>query len=135
MLVMRNKLCIAIVVFLTAGAMLGASSNRSARYVQKTVVDVQEHKMQSPDYAFGAGNPSDAPLASRYYVFDVAVRVGCITYVGRYETAFNYLPSIFTPDQKIEVRLTKRVMYFDLPNYPDFRIGIARRKGACGTNR
>lgn len=135
MLVIRGKLCIAIVVFLTAGAMLGAPSNRSARYVQGTVVDVQEHKMQSPDYTLGGSNPSDAPLTSRYYVFDIAVRVDCTTYVGHYQTAFNYLPSIFTRDQKIEMRLTKRVMYFDLPNYPDFRIGIARRKGTCGAKR
>jgi len=132
---MRDKLCIAIVVFLTAGAMLGASSNRGARYVQGTVVDVQEHKMQSPDYTLGGSNPSDAPLTSRYYVFDIAVRVDCTTYVGHYQTAFNYLPSIFTRDQKIEMRLTKRVMYFDVPNYPDFRIGITRRKGTCSAKR
>jgi hypothetical protein len=132
---MKNKLYIAIVALLTTGAMANASSNRGSRYVQGTVVKVQQHRMQSPDYAFGAGNPSDAPLTSRYYGFDVVVRVGCTSYVGHYETAFNYLPSIFTPDGKIEMRLTKRVMYFDLPNYPDFRIGIVHRKRACGTNR
>jgi len=88
--------------------------------------------MQSPDYVFGASSPSDAPLTSRYYAFDVAVRAGCTTYVGCFQAALNYLPSIYTPDQKIEMRLTKRVMYFDLPNDTDLRIGIVRRKGVWG---
>jgi hypothetical protein len=62
------------------------------------------------------------------------VRVDCKTYVGWYETVLNYLPSEFTPDEPIQVRLTKHVMYFDLPYDPDLKMGIVRRKRVCSAN-
>lgn len=83
----------------------------------------------------GRSNPSDAPLTSRYYAYEVSVRVDCEIYVGRYVTAFNYLPSAFTADRLIPIRLTKHVMYFDLPNDPDLRMGIVRRRPACDAKR
>jgi len=33
------------------------------------------------------------------------------------------------------VRLTKHVMYFDLPNDPDMKMGIVRRRSDCAQNR
>ena len=114
---MKKNLCIGIAVLvmvsmLNASPALGASNP----YVQGTVVDVQKHKVYSPDYMMGGSNPADAPpLTSRYYAFEVSVRVDCKTYVGRYETPFNYLPSVFSVNQPIQLRLTKHVMYFDLP--------------------
>jgi hypothetical protein len=106
-----------------------------SQYVQGTVADVQKHRVYSPESTMGGSNPSDAPLTSRYYAFEVSVRVDCRAYVGRYETPFNYLPSAFIPDQPIQLRLTKHVMYFDLPNDPDMRMGIMRRSSNCGHNR
>ncbi len=117
--------------------MLNGSPTRSNKneYVQGTVIQVQKQKVFSPDYTIGGSNPSDAPLTSRYYAYEVSVRVDCKTYVGRYETPFNYLPSEFTPDQPIKVRLTKHVMYFDLPNDPDMRMGVVHRSSECAQNR
>lgn len=100
-----------------------------------TVVAVQQQKVYSPEYTMGGSNPSDAPLTSRYYAYEVSVRVDCKTYVGRYETPFHYLTSAFTPNHPIQVRLSKHVMYFDLPNDPDMRMGIERRSSQCGQNR
>jgi hypothetical protein len=61
------------------------------------------------------------------------------TYVGRYETALNYLPSAFSSDQPIPVRLTEHILYFDLPNKPEMKMSIVHRtteSGAgCGRNR
>jgi len=133
---MQTNLRIGIVLLVMA-PMLSASPTRdkSNPYVQGTVVAVQKHKVYSPDYTMGGSNPSDAPLTSRYYAFEVSVRVDCKTYVGRYETPFNYLPSVFTPNQPIQLRLTKHVMYFDLPYYPDMRMGIVHRSSDCGQNR
>jgi len=133
---MKKNLCIGIALFLVVvPALYAAEQGHSNPYVQGTVVRVQQHKAYSPDSMVGGSNPSDAPLTSRYYAFEVSVRVDCKTYVGRYETPFNYLPSVFTPDHPIQLRLTKHVMYFDLPNDPDMRMGIIHRSSECGQNR
>ncbi len=133
---MKTNLCLAIAVLVTA-PMLYASQTQghSYPYVQGTVVAVQKHKVYSPDSTIGGSNPSDAPLTSQYYAYEVSVRIDCKTYVGRYETPFNYLPSVFTPDQPIQLRLTRHVMYFDLPYDPDMRMGIIHRSSGCGQNR
>ena len=133
---MKTSLCIGIAVLVIV-PMLYASQTQggSNPYVSATVVEVEKHKVYSPAYTMGGSNPSDAPLTSQYYAYDVSVRVDCKTYIGRYETPFNYLPSDFTPHQPIQVRLTRHVMYFDLPNDPDMRMGIVRRRAQCGQNR
>ena len=133
---MKRNLFICIVAFVVVvPALYAAESGHSNPYVQGTVVHVQQHKLYSPDSMIGGSNPSDAPLTSRYYAYEVSVRVDCQTYVGRYETPFNYLPSEFTSDQPIQVRLTKHVMYFDLPYDPDLKMGIVRHKRVCNANR
>jgi hypothetical protein len=134
--IMKKNLRICIVVFVVVvPALHAAEPGHPNPNVQGTVVHVQQHKVYSPDSMIGGSNPSDAPLTSRYYAYEVSVRVNCETYVGRYETPFNYLPSEFTSSQPIQVRLTKHVLYFDLPNNPDLRMGIVRRKEGCGANR
>ena len=133
---MKKNIAIGIAVLVIA-PMLNASPGRGKAnpFVLGTVIEVQKQKVYFPDYAIGGSNPSDAPLTSRYYAYRVSVRVDCKTYVGRYETPFNYLPSEFTPNQPIQVHLTKHVMYFDLPYDPDLKMGIVRRKGVCRANR
>jgi hypothetical protein len=134
--IMKKDLCICIAAFVVVvPALYGAEPGHSSPYVQGTVVHVQKQRVYSPAATIGGSNPSDAPLTSRYYAYEVSVRVDCKTYVGRYETPFNYLPAAFTADQPIQVRLTKHVMYFDLPNDPDMRMGIVRRRTECGQNR
>jgi len=131
---MKKEIYLTVAVLVIA-PILHASVMRGkpSSFVQGTVVDVQKQKVYSPDTTIGGSNPSDAPLTSRYYAYEVSVRVDCETYVGRYETPFNYLPSVFSPNQPIQVRLTKHVMYFDLPNDPDMRMGIIHRRAACGS--
>jgi hypothetical protein len=112
-----------------------AAQAYSAEFVRGTVVRVQKHKTQFPEYTVGGSNPSDAPLSTSYYSFEVSIRSACTIYVGRYLTPFNYLPSAFTDDKSVSVRLTKHVMYFELPDHPDLRMGIVHRTNVCGTNR
>jgi hypothetical protein len=127
---------ITIPLILVALPMFYVSPSRNAKeYVQGTVVDVASHQVESPAFTVGGSNPSDAPLTSRYYVYEVSIRVGCETYVGRYETPFHYLPSAFAPAQRLRFRLTKRVMYFEIPYSAGIRMGIIRRHRECGTDR
>jgi hypothetical protein len=116
---------------LMLAAVLNVYAAKSSQLVQGTVIHVQEQRVQAPDFTVGGSNPADAPLTSRYYAFLIAIRVDCETYIGRYETVLNYLPSAFTAGRSISMRLTKHVMYFDLPDNPELRIGIVRRKAAC----
>lgn len=132
----RNcDVALSILLIWVATPSVFAARNRNPEIVQGTVVAVQKSRVQSPEYTMGGSNPSDAPLTSRYYTFEVSIRVGCETYVGRYETPLNYLPSAFTADRPVTMRLTKHVMYFDLANDPDLRMGIIRRKSTCNTDR
>jgi hypothetical protein len=130
-----KSLEITIPVILVALPMFYVSPSRNVKeYVQGTVVQVESHQAESPAYTVGGSNPSDAPLSSRYYVYEVSIRVGCETYVGRYATSFHYLPSEFAPAQRLEFRLTKHVMYFEVPYTAGLRMGIIRRHRECGTN-
>ena len=126
----KNIFVIAVLLIVP---LLNASPIRGA-FVQGTVVGVR-HKLYSPGSTNAGSNPSDAPLTSRFYAYEVSVRVDCKTYVGRYETPFKYLPSALTPDQPIPVRLTRHVMYFELPNDPDMRMGIVHRRTECVRTR
>jgi hypothetical protein len=133
--VMKTNLLVIGLAFLLTAPAVRAMAVSSKEWVQGTVVQVQKQRVQSPAYQFGSGNPSDAPLASQYYAFEVSIRVDCETYVGRYTTPFNYLPGTFTVDQAIQFRLTKHVMYFELPDGWDVRMGIVRRFDSCSTKR
>jgi hypothetical protein len=134
---MQKHLCIAIfVIVMTAGALYAkAKSPQSNAFVQGTVLSVQKEDVQSPQ-AMGGTNPTDAPLQSTYYAYNVSIHVGCATYVGRYETPFNYFPSAFSPNHSIAVRLTKHVMYFDVPGENEMKMAIVQRKigqAACSS--
>jgi hypothetical protein len=99
--------------------------------VHGKIVAAEKRRVESPDYPVGGSNPSDAPLTSRYYEFEVSIRVACTTYVGTYQTPFNYLPLAFNPNQSIAFRLTKHVMYFDSPGVEDIRMHIRTSRKEC----
>lgn len=122
---MQKQLCVAIfLIVMTAGALYAKDkSPQSTAFVQGTVLSVDKEDVQSPEY-MGGTNPSDAPLQSTYYAYNVSIHVGCATYVGRYETPFEYFPSAFSPNHPVDVRLTKHVMYFNVPGENDMKIPI-----------
>ena len=126
--VQRRWFAIALLVLASLPNALAANSSR---LVQGTVIGVREQEVHSLNFMTGGSDPSDAPLASRYYAFEIAIRVDCSTYVGRYETVLNYLPPALAAGQSISMRLTKHAMYFDLSQDPELKIGIVRRKAAC----
>ncbi len=45
----------------------------------------------------------------------LAIRLDCNIYIGRYESATDYLPSVFLPKHSVDMRLQKRIMYVSLP--------------------
>lgn len=116
-----------IVVFAVA-----AKESKPQTYLPATVLRVDKHEGQS---SFIGGNPSDAPLPDpETYIYDVSVHVSCGTYVGRYESWYDYVPSILSAKQKIQVRLTRSVMYVPVQNEKDLEMPIVSRhveRGPC----
>jgi hypothetical protein len=122
-------LFVAVLVFIIAAPLLHASTNeeQSKQHQQGTVLSVERQEVRSPE---GYYSGTDVPLQSEYYAYNVSVRVGCVTYHGRYETPFDYLPSAFGPGKPIQVRMTKYAMHFDVPGDNEFMV---RGKEKCLT--
>jgi hypothetical protein len=100
-----------------------ANFNKKNQYVQGTVLRVQEHEENSASNYVGS-SPTDAPLRSEVYAYDISIRVNCATYVGRWESPFDYLPSVFTPNRVVQVRVEKHLMYVYVPGEREFRMGL-----------
>jgi hypothetical protein len=116
-------------LFLSTGQSLYASEvrNQTNGYQQGTILSVEKRNVQSPEYS-GGNNPSDAPLQSEFYAYDILVRLDCGTYVAHYESPVDYLPSAFAANRAVQVRVTKHFMYFHLPFEGESKMAIGRRK-------
>jgi hypothetical protein len=91
----------------------GAKPTTEDRYQTAIVVSVKKHVSASN---YTGDNPSDAPLQSRDdYSYDIGIRLNCNVYVGRYESATRYLPSVFAANHEVDVRLHKHILYVSLP--------------------
>ena len=80
-------------------------------YQPGTVLTVE--KYVAPSYY--TGSPVDAPLQPREYSYDVGIRVDCTTYVGRYQSAINYIPSSIAPNHPVQVLLHKHTLSVWMP--------------------
>jgi hypothetical protein len=88
-------------------------------------VQVDKHE---PAARVPGENPSDVPLANpETYTYDIAAHVACGTYVGRYRSWYDYSPPVFRPNQKIQLRLTRSLMYVDVPNEKEVDLNIVSK--------
>ncbi len=111
-----------------------AKTGRGQEYTEGTVVRVE--RRQTPERVSGK-NPDGAPVADpETYVYDITVAANCGTYVGRYESWYDYVPTLLGPNQKIHLRLTRRVIYVSVPNERQVELKIVNRhveRGPCET--
>jgi len=126
-----------VVVFAMLVAMLAvisasAKESKITQYLEGTVVHVDKYE---PQQVVAGQNPSDAPLADpETFAYDVAVHVNCGTYVGRYQSWYDYVPSVFAVDRKIQLRLTRSAMYVNVPNEKEIELSIVSKhieRGPC----
>ena len=89
-----------------------------------TVVSVANHETPS-NYA--GDSPSDTPLQAEVHSYDIGIQMNCTVYVVRYESALDYLPSVFAPNHAVEVTLQKHAMYVSLPGDRELRMSIGCR--------
>ena len=101
----------------------------SPRQYQKGVV-VSEQKHE-PDAAHH-GKVTDAPDAPNEYDANVSIRLNCVVYLGRYKSAFHYLPSVFTPGQSVDVSPGKHNLYVKVPGTGEVKLRIVRRDPVAG---
>jgi hypothetical protein len=135
---MRVLSAIALFGVVVCPLLLTASPNqRTSTYQRATVIRVEKKEVRSPEYT-GGDNPSDAPLRSEYYAYDVSVHVSGGTYVGYYGSEYDSLPSEFSPNHAIDLRLTKHHIYFNLPGDRELKMAIVHRSvergGVCLTS-
>jgi hypothetical protein len=118
--IMRKSLMLLALVFGVLLVCVNAKTTRDVDqgYQTATVVSVEKHQA-SPNYI--GGNPTDSPLQSRDYAYEVGIRLDCDVYVGLYQSATNYLPADFAPNKTVDVRLRKHVLYVSLP-YSDWDV-------------
>ncbi len=106
---------------------LHADTKRASKdqYQTATVVSVDKHVAES-NYV---GSPTDAPLQAEDYSYDIGIRLDCNVYVGRYESAIDYLPSAFATQHAVDVRLHKHIMYVSLPDTDrEVKMGIVNHR-------
>lgn len=116
-----------VIVAFSAIAFAGSSkkySTLAAQYVPATVLDIHEEETQSNYVGDG---PSDAPLRSEVHIYDISIRLDSGNYVGHYESAFDYVPSILTSNRPVKVRLQKHVMYVRVPGDEEYKMAIVKR--------
>jgi hypothetical protein len=125
---MQKSTMLFVLVFGVLLTAMYAASRQS--YQSATVVSVTNHE-SLPSYF---GNPVDAALQPEVYSYDIGIQLECTVYVVRYETGLDYLPSVFSPHQTVEVSLQKHIMYVNLPGDRELRLGIARRSRVKDTS-
>jgi hypothetical protein len=107
---------VGLAVYLQAGVKRG--------YQAATVITI---KRLDTTPRFTGGNPTDAPMHADEFVYEVAIQSECTNYVGRYESATDYLPSAIAPNREVDVRVEKRWMYISLNRDREIRMGIVRQ--------
>ena len=101
-----------LVALLVIYIQANAKASKPTGFEAATVVSVDKHVTPSN---YVGGSPSDAPLQAEDFSYDIGIRLNCNVYVGRYESATDFLPAAFTPNHTVDVRLDKHLMYVSLP--------------------
>lgn len=130
-----NRTFAALLVILGAFPLAYASSKhaQSNPYLEGSVLQVEKHETTQ---STAGSNPSDAPLPDpETYDYDISVRVNCGTYVGRYESWYDYVPASLSANQKVQLRVAHGTLYLDVPNQKEVPLRIVSRhqdRRPCG---
>ena len=124
------KTSVTLLVLMCGVLLTGALARTKRPYQSATVVSVANHETPS----IYVGNPTDAPLQSEVYSYDIGIELNCTVYMVRYETGMDYLPSAFSPNQTVEVSLEKHVMNVNLPGAHELRLSIGSRSRVKDTS-
>lgn len=125
---MRTGLALLVLIF--GVSLTGVCARTRQPYQSATVVSVANHETRS-NYV---GDPSDAPLQPQVYSYDIGIQLNCTMYVVRYDTGFDYLPSVFSPHQTVQVSVEKHVMNVNIPGAREVKLSIGSRSPVKDTS-
>jgi len=124
---MRNSLM--LLTFLAASLPAGLHAQAKPTLQTATVVSVTKYEAPS-NYV---GSPTDAPLQPTEYANDIAIRLGCEVYVGRYKSATDYLPSTFRAGHPAEISIEKHTIYVRTLGAADVKLNLVRSYRSSGS--
>jgi len=123
-----------LILLMLAGAGLVVYLHASVKQGYQTATVLTVKKLDTTPQFVG-GNPTDAPAQAEEYAYEIGLRLECTNYVGRYESATDYLPAAFSPNKEVDVRLETHWMYVSLNSDREIKMGIMRhervRSEAC----
>jgi len=128
--IMKGSFALSLVACIACSPMaMQAKAQSGSSLIQPvTVLSVDSQTEAQPSYMGGGDNPSDAPLRSDVYSYEVAVRSDCATLVTRYQSPFDYFPSAFSPNAQIPAQVKKHEVDFELPSGREMKMPIVSRK-------
>ena len=115
-----------------AGQSIASAKDHPATSQPATVVEVKAHDSYSP---YMGSNPSDAPLQSPTYTYDVWLRSRCVTYEARYDSWSDQPDPMFIPNRVLEVRPQKHVLNVSGPGGTLTRMSILTHSVAAGCDQ
>ncbi|GAC1438577.1 MAG: hypothetical protein NVS1B11_01700 [Terriglobales bacterium] len=127
---MKNIFTLCCLLLSGLAALQGQTSKPrvvSADYRLGTVLKIERGGGRSHTYSPGT-NPTDEPLKSKIYTYEISVRVECGTYVVRYDSAVDYLPPTISANSRTKVRVAKHFLYFNVLGDQELKMPIVRRK-------
>lgn len=105
--------------------------NTKPQYQSATVLSVKSHETPSN---YVGDNPTDAPLVAQDEGYDIKLRLNCDIYTLRYQSAIDYLPSVFVPEHEVNVYTQKHFMYVDVAGGRDVALAIRGHRRAHDTS-
>jgi len=123
---MRNSL----MLFTLLATSLPAGLHAQAKSTVQTATVVSVTKYEAPSNY--VGSPTDAPLQPTEYANDIAIRLGCEVYIGRYKSAIDYLPSTFRAGHPAEISVDKHTIYVRALGTDDVKLNLVRRYRSSG---
>jgi len=119
------KKSLILLILVAAGLVVYLHASVKGGYQTATVTTVK--KLDTTPQFIG-GNPTDAPTHADDFAYEVGIRLECTNYVGRYESAFDYLSAAIAPNKEVDVRLDKHWMYVSLYSDREIKMGIVRHE-------
>jgi len=124
---MKNRIILfSIVASFSLCLFAQTTPDKKANYQNATVVSVNKH---TPVFNYASGDSTDAPLRSVDNGYDIAIRLNCDLYVGRYRSSINFVPPEVSANQPVQVLMQGHVMYVTYPNQSrQMKLGIMSHK-------
>lgn len=125
-----------IPLLLTAVALLapdfaGAFRSADRQFQSATVLSSKPLEVERPGHRW---KRTDARPPVTEFDYAVTLRLNCEIYVGRYQSAIDYLPANLSADQSVQVSADKHLLYVKVPGQNDVMMTIVDKRAAENCN-